>query len=386
MTRLNLRHLHAVARIATLGRIGAAANAVNLTQPAVTHALGKLERQLGTTLFERTSGGMTPTPAGTLLALRSDAALGHIASSRVTMAQLRTLIALADAGSYASAARATGLSAPSLHRAVGDLSVALGKALVERRGGGIALTGEGRRTVRSFRLARAELVAGLSELAALDGRETGRITIGAMPLSRARLLPAAVTAFHRDHPEAEIRIVEGSYSELIEPLRDGDIDLLIGALREPASGQDVEQSPLFDDRPVIIARAGHPLLGSASPDAAALARFEWTIAAPGTPLRTMWQLIFDQHGVAPPKVPIECGSVIAIRQILLDSDLLTLLSPDQVAVELAAGWLAKVCDAPGNPCRTIGVTTRTGWRPTTLHAAFCDTLRAHVTTELSVNS
>ena len=38
----------------------------------------------------------------------------------------------------------------------------------------------------------------------------------------------------------------------------------------------------------------------------------------------------------PPAVPIESGSVMMIRQILIDSDFLTMLSPDQVAVELEA--------------------------------------------------
>ena len=376
LLQLNLRHLHAVARVATLGRIGAAAQAVNLTQPAVTQGLARIEAAVGLPLFERRPDGMVPTAAATVLVPRIEAALTFIASPRVTMAQLRSFISVADAGSYAEAALASGLTQPSLHRAVGDLSVAIGRPLVERRGRGITLTAAGRRTVRAFRLARAEFVAAASELALFKGREAGRITIGAMPLSRARLLPAAVTAFHRRHPSTEIRIIEGSHAELIEPLRDGEIDLLIGALREPGPGSDVEQCALFTDRPVIIGRAGHPLAGQAAVDDAELARYEWTIAAPGTPLRGLWQRMFDRIGVEAPAVPIECGSVIAIRQILLDSDFLTLLSPDQVAAELAAGWLAKICDAPGSLDRTIGITTRRGWRPTALQRAFLDLVNA----------
>jgi DNA-binding transcriptional LysR family regulator len=72
----------------------------------------------------------------------------------------------------------------------------------------------------------------LTELASLQGVETGRITIGAMPLSRARLLPAAVSAFYRTYPDVRINIVEGSFQELIEPLRDGELDLIIGAATE----------------------------------------------------------------------------------------------------------------------------------------------------------
>ena len=370
---LNLRHLRALASIARLGSISAAADAINLTQPAITQALAKLETQLGQPFFERRTNGMTATPSALLLAPRIERALDHIASHRVTMAQMRALIMLADRGSYASASATTGLAQPSLHRAIGDLSVALKRVLVERRGKGIMLTDQGRRTVRTFRLARAELEAGLTELASLQGVETGRITIGAMPLSRARLLPAAGSAFYRTYPDVRINIVEGSFQELIEPLRDGELDLIIGALRDPSPGEDVVQQPLFDDRPIVLGRVGHPL-GQRSATIVDLALFPWTVPAPSAPLRVQWEKMFTDANVQPPNVPIECGSVITIRQILIDSDFLTLLSPDQVAVELEAGWLTKIADTPEGLTRTIGITTRHGWRPTGMQSAFVQSL------------
>jgi LysR family transcriptional regulator, regulator for genes of the gallate degradation pathway len=370
---LNLRHLRALASIVRLGSISATAEAINLTQPAITQALAKLETQLGQPFFERRANGMTATSAALLLAPRIESALTHIASHRVTMAQMRALIMLADCGSYSSASAACGLAQPSLHRAIGDLSLALKRVLVERRGKGIMLTEQGRRTVRAFRLARAELEAGLTELESLQGVETGRITIGAMPLSRARLLPSAIVAFYRQYPDVRINIVEGSFQELIEPLRDGELDLIIGALRDPSPGEDLVQRPLFADRPVVLARVGHPLAQTPA-TIADLAQYPWTVPAPGTPLRVQWEKMFTDAGVRPPYVPIECGSVITIRQILLGSDFLTLLSPDQVKVEIEAGWLAKIADTPEGLTRTIGITTRHGWRPTGMQSAFADSL------------
>lgn len=370
---LNLRHLRALAGIARLGSISATADAINLTQPAITQALAKLEKQLAQPLFERRAQGMKATPAAMLLAPRIERAMTHIASHRVTMAQMRALIMLADSGSYSGASAATGLAQPTLHRAIGDLSLALKRVLVERRGKGIMLTEQGKRTVRSFRLARAELEAGLTELASLQGVEPGRITIGAMPLSRARLLPAAICAFYRAYPEVSINIVEGSFQELIEPLRDGELDLIIGALRDPSPGEDVVQEPLFADRPVVLGRVGHPL-GQTLATIDDLAQYPWTVPAPGAPLRVQWEKMFTDANVLPPHVPIECGSVITIRQILLDSDFLTLLSPDQVTVEIEAGWLTKIADTPDGLMRTIGITTRQGWRPTGMQCAFVTSL------------
>lgn len=373
--QLNLRHLAAVAEIARLGTINAAAGAVNLTQPAITQALGRLEEQLGVPLFERRHDGMVPTAAAALLVPRIEAALGHISSRLVTMARMRALLALADTGSYAGASLQTGLSLPSLHRAVNDLALSMRKVLVQRRGKGLALTEAGAQLARSFRLARVELQTGISEIEALKGHETRAIAIGAMPLSRARILPAAVTRFQRRHPQVRLSIAEGSRSELVEPLRNGALDLMIGALREPLVEADLVQHPLFDDLPAVIGRKGHPLAG-ARPDAAALAGYPWTVPASGVPLRESFMRFFADAGVPPPRVPIESGSVMMIRQILIDSDFLTMLSPDQVRVELEAGWLEQISPLSAELGRTIGVTTRRSWRPTEVQQEFLDDLSA----------
>lgn len=370
----NSRHLRAMVAIVASGRVSSAARAVNLTQPAVTQGLAKLEAQIGMALFHRRPDGMVPTDAAHILARRAEAALRRIGNRHATGAQIRAFLALADAGGYATAATATGLSEASLHRAVGDLSVNLGQRLVERRGRGIALTARGMVVARNFRLALAELRSGTAELAALHGREVGRIVIGAMPLSRARLLPRAISLFHARHPQVDLTIVEGSHAELVGPLRDGEVDLLVGALRADAP-DGIAQQPLFDDRPIIIGRADHPLAANGGAiDAGDLASYPWIVPAPGTPLRTLWTSMFATAGVAPPHVPIECGSVIMVRQILIDSDFLTLLSTDQVRVELEAGWLTAIGDVPGDIGRTIGISTRDDWRPTTLQQRFIETL------------
>lgn len=368
-TDMNLRHLRAVLAIHRHGSISRAAREVSLTQPAITQGLARVERQVGASLFDRSSGGMAPTPAADALAPRIAVALDRIASPRVTAAQMRAFLALARAGGYAAAAREAGTSEPSLHRAVRDLSLALGRELVQRRGRGVALTARGAAVARAFALANAELEAGLEEVAALAGRETGCIAIGAMPLCRARLLPAAIARFHARHPDYRIVVAEGSHAELVGPLRDGELDLLIGALREPSAGPDLEQRPLFEDRPAVVARAGHPLAGT-SPSLETLAAYPWSIAAPGAPLRSHWEAMFAANGLPVPPVPVECGSVITIRQLMMSSDFLTLLSPDQVAVELEAGWLTILCPAPPEIVRTIGITTRAGWRPTPLQRGF----------------
>ncbi|WP_395391056.1 LysR family transcriptional regulator [Novosphingobium sp. BL-8A] len=366
---LNLRHLRAVAKIAELGTVNAAALAVNLSQPAITQALARLESQIGLPLFERRHDGMVPTRAGEILAPRIDAALGHVNSPHVTMSRLRALLALVETGSYAGAGQETGLSLPSIHRAVNDLSLALRRPLVVRRGKFVITTEAGTQLAREFRLAKVELEAGLSEVAALRGVETRRIAVGAMPLSRARILPAAVARFLARRPHVKLTIVEGSRSELVEPLRGGVLDLTVGALRDPLVEPDLVQRPLFEDRPAVYGRKGHPLEGT-DPTPADLARYPFTLPPLGTPLRDSFERYFEAHGLPHPKVPVESGSVMMIRQVMMGGDFLTVLSPDQVTVEVEAGWLCELARLPENFTRLIGMTTRSSLRPTEVQAEF----------------
>jgi DNA-binding transcriptional LysR family regulator len=383
----NLRHLRALSVIAAHGSMNAAAQAVNLSQPALTQGLAKLERQFGVPLFDRRPDGVTPTEAGVLMSERATAAFAHLTAAAqrrglrgfarpeqlMTASQLHAFLALADAGSFVGAAAATGLSQPALHRAARDLEQICGIALAERRGRGVVLTAAGRRLARGIRLAAREIGAGIAEIAGED--ESGTIAIGAMPLCRALILPRAIAAFVGGTPRAVVDVAEGSWRELVEPLRDGVIDLMIGALRDETP-HGLQQRPLFTDRLAVIARAGHPLATDPAPSLEGLARHGWIVGQAGTPLRAHWQALFAGHA---PEAPIECGSVMVIRGVLRDSDLLTLLSPDQVALEMRSGILTMIGRPLAEGVRTIGITTRAGWRPTAAQRRFIDLVEQAVT-------
>ena len=383
-TSLNWRHLQALVAIASHRSMSAAAEAVSLSQPALTQGLAKLERQVGVRLFERGPAGVVALEPGLLLAERARAAAGHLAGAAnalargakrgfarpeqlMTTTQLHAFLALADAGSFVAAGTATGLSQPALHRAVRDLEQILGAPLTERRGRGLVLTTGGRRLARGVRLAMGEIEAGIADLA--PDEEHGRIVVGAMPLSRALVLPHAIAAFVREVPGVMIEVVEGSWRELVEPLQDGVIDLMIGALRsEETAG--LAQRALFEDRLAVIGRGGHPLVGKAAPSLDDYARYGWIVGQAGTPLREQMAGLFA--GRVLPPMPIECGSVMVMRGVLQDSDLLTLLSPDQVRLEMAAGVLAQIGPPLAGGMRTIGLTVREGWRPTRAQRRFVE--------------
>jgi LysR family transcriptional regulator, nitrogen assimilation regulatory protein len=72
---LELRELRYFAAAARTGNLGRAAQDLNVTPPAISQQLRKLEDELGTQLLIRHSRGVTPTPAGARLLERIDAIL-----------------------------------------------------------------------------------------------------------------------------------------------------------------------------------------------------------------------------------------------------------------------------------------------------------------------
>lgn len=389
---LNMRHLAAALAVRNCGSISAASAVVNLSQPAVTQAMAKLEEATNHALLTRQPRGVVPTGAGALFLMRVDSAIALIVDAvaqirrtarlapiahferMVAMTHLRALSAIERAGGYSLAARQIGLSQPALHRSATELELMLGMPLLIRSGRTVRATPPGERLIRAIRLAVAELQAGLDELEALTRAGAGRIRIGTLSLPPASLLPKALARFGRTHPEASVTISEATYEELLADLRNGDIDLLLGALRDPLPVSDVRQEALFVDDLSIACAATHPLAGLSMPPRAELARYPWIISGRGAPMRANFEALFPDPAERP-QTCVEAGSILIARGLLLEDNWLSLMSHDHFRIEKRVGLLATVGMPLPSSHLNMGVTTRIDWRPTPTQAAMLGALR-----------
>src|SRR5690606_14001648 len=137
----NLRHLRLLLIVVETGSVTQASTRCNISQPAVTQALKKLEAQFGTRLFERNNQGVFANALARKLAERVgralhllDAAMNTLAPRlqlTATTAKLRALIAVAESENFSIAARHLGIAQPTIHRAVSQLeSEKIGRAHV----------------------------------------------------------------------------------------------------------------------------------------------------------------------------------------------------------------------------------------------------------------
>jgi DNA-binding transcriptional LysR family regulator len=347
-----------------------------------TGAAGVVYAGAETALFRRTPRGLFPTEAGAVLGERVRRALGLLDPAldavaprlrlTATVSQLEALVAMRETENFTLAARRLGIAQPTVHRAITQLEQEAGRTLFERTARGMLVTKAAQPLAQAARLAFAELDQAEADIAEMTGREVGRIVVGAMPLSRSSVLPATIVGFRRIRPTLPILVLDGTYDELLAGLRRGEIDLLIGALRDPAPVGDIEQRLLFHDDLVLVARPGHPILSASAVTPARLAAYPWVVNRTGTPIRAYFDRLFEDS--AAPRSIVDSGSVILMRELLTASDHLGCTS--RLQAEAEGGTLAILPYAMPGTVRPIGLTQRAGWLPTSAQRDFVAMLGA----------
>lgn len=384
MISRNLRHLRLVVAVADTGSLTLAADQLHVSQPAVTQAIGKLERESGGILFDRTRQGLFVTPRGAALIRRLkrafallDPALGDVSPRlrlTATSAQLQALVAVHETENFTLAARRLGLAQPTVHRAVSQLEQEAGRSLFERTAYGMVPSRQTRALVGAVMLSFRELDQAEADLSELDGGDGGHTVVGALPLARSVLLPQALSLFRLDRPHHPLRVVDGRYDELLGGLRRGDLDVIVGALRQPPPIGDIIQEELFVDQITFLAGNHHPLVGQRNIGRDKLRRASWVVPQRGTPSREQFDRFFADG--PPPASIIEGGSILLMRGILDSSNHLGCISGMQAKAEVTRGLVSEIHVTQDFPGRPIGLTYRASWSPTQAQNQLLERLRA----------
>jgi LysR family transcriptional regulator of gallate degradation len=392
----NIRHLRAFIAVASCKSISKATKTVFLSQPAITQAIAKLEANFESTFFNRKTDGMYLTDSGELLAKRVDRALGLILDglkevlrfherkttahaeqvlNLLTTTQLRALIAVVTHRNFSLAGRQLGVSQSSVHRSSRDLESMLEIPLFEKTSTGISPTKAALMITRASKLAFSELEQAKEEIYSLNNKEIGHLRVGSMPLARTSILPSTIIDFGEVYPEFKLSIIDGPYVDLLNHLRHGEVDVLIGALRYPAPVDDILQEELFSSEVVLLARSGHPLLSKNEITLDDLQKSSWVLPQVATPTRSIFDALFKDNEIQPPERIVESSSQLVIRSLLEGSDRLTVISAHQLQRELNEGVLCVLPFKLDHAVRPIGITTRRGWLPTQKQHYFLDRLR-----------
>lgn len=386
----SLRQLRTFAAVAQSQSISRASADLHLSQSAVTQAIAKLETDMGVSLFVRRNKGTYLTDFGTILQERTQrffdslgaalsdmggrAANATVASRRMTRAQMLALIAINETGSFMQGARHVGISQTSLHRSARALEAQLQTAIFQNTAHGVTTNAQGTRLARRLLLAARELEWAQEEIEAKRGTVRGRILVGTLMRTGSYILTLALDKFASSHPNALISITNGSYDVLLNKLRSGSLDFVVGQLKSPPPADDVVEELLLRDSYFIAARRGHPLAGKPVVTSADLANFEWISPTAMAARRQTYEGMFGEEMLPPSN--IETHSLATILLLLASSDRLTMLTQSELMFDRRLGHnLTPLNFAPLNATAEMGVTTRRGWLPTKLQRTFLQSLR-----------
>ena len=174
---------------------------------------------------------------------------------KITLRQLKSLDALAEAGHFGRAASAVNISQPALSVQIRELEAALGAVLVERGPREVVITPTGREIVaRAARI--LDEVADIAQVARWERGLGGRLHIGVIPTVAPYLLPAALPLLRARNLSLDLGVREALTERLVEELRQGSLDVAVVAL--PVAQPGLTAVPLFDDR-FLLAGSGDRL-------------------------------------------------------------------------------------------------------------------------------
>jgi DNA-binding transcriptional LysR family regulator len=175
------------------------------------------------------------------------------------LAQLRSLVAIAQYGSFRRAARHLHLAQPSLSQQIRRLESELGVQVVDRSRRPVALTEPGQALLARAQGILKTIDETTAELRDFDANYRGRVAVGAMQYLAHLELPRLLATFRNKCPAAELHLRIGNTGEVRDLLVNGEVDVaLIHADPTTLPGGFVAR-PLRTERLVLLTARSDPL-------------------------------------------------------------------------------------------------------------------------------
>jgi LysR family transcriptional regulator, hydrogen peroxide-inducible genes activator len=182
-------------------------------------------------------------------------------ASDLSLTQLEYLLAVDAERHFGRAARAMGVTQPTLSMQLGKLERTIGARLFDRARTPVVPTETGRRVIAQARAVLHE-AARLAEAAEPEeGQVTGELRLGVIPTVAPYLLPRLIARVSIEHPGLSLVVEERVTDDLVARVLAGDLDAAIVATEPGLTG--LIDDPLYVEPFVAYVSEGHRLSGAA---------------------------------------------------------------------------------------------------------------------------
>ena len=279
--------------------------------------------------------------------------------SRIRLRHLQCFLAVAQLGNLRRAAQALSITQPAVTKTLNELEDMLGTPLFVRGRKGATLTAEAQvflphanASVNALGEAVDSVVRGPGEAA---------LRIGVLPTVAPSFVAQVLQAFAAVRPLAALRVDTGRNKQLIEMLRERELDAVIGRLSEPEAMVGVTFEHLFAEPVVVAVRPGHPLAsqqGRGKPPPDQLAEHPMVLPLAGTLIRQVTDSFLAGHGVAPRAGLVETLDTSLARALVLNGNAVWFTPLGAALPDFAAGTLVRL-NVAITPEEPVGLMLRT---------------------------
>jgi LysR family transcriptional regulator, pca operon transcriptional activator len=287
-------------------------------------------------------------------------------SNKLRQIKLRHLSAFVETircGSMKFAAARIYLTQPAISKTLKDLETILGARLLERDRGGITLTREGAVFRQFAEQGLAALSHGITSLDAMGAGAAVPLQIGALPSVAADLLPDVILGFDDLSPATPVTVEDGPIGALVDRLRSGDLDLVIGRMGRPDTMNGLSFTQLYSEQVVFAVSADHPLAQCDS--VAALA--DWRVLYPpkGAAIRPLVDRFMIARGISEWRNRLDTVSGAFGRSMTLGpAQAVWIISQGVVSRDIAAGRMVTLPIDSSEMVGPVGILARSEEDPT----------------------
>lgn len=258
---------------------------------------------------------------------------------------LKALIAAIEEGSLRSAGKRLGVSQPALTKLIRELEQELSTTLLTRSTVGVTATTQGLVLYERAVAAERELAQAVEQIRQLDGRMTGSITIGAVPLAVMLLVPETIRTFGREYPDIQLRVSEELYIAQLTRLRKGEVDIALGPLPPDLPLGEFVVETLMPIAMVIVVRKGNSLAKARSLQDLGQAPWVYTGMTPDSGYA---RTLYERNGLPAPPAGALVNSTLGLLSIVASGNFVGLL-PQQIAEHTLAAQFVEVVNVVEGP-------------------------------------
>lgn len=283
--------------------------------------------------------------------------------SRIKFRHLQTFIEVARQKSVGKAADVLSVTQPAVTRTIRELEDYLGAALFEKEGRGIRISPFGEVFLKHAGESIAAVRRGVDSIAQAKRSLGPPLKIGALPTASASLMPEAVAEFLKAGTGSRTTIVTGENRWLLDALRVGELDLVVGRLAAPERMTGLHFEPLYAEEVAFVVRPGHPLLRRRNFSLGEIANYTVLMPPAGSVIRPFVDRLLLTNGIGELTNVVETVSDSFGRAFVERYDAIWLISRGVVSSEIEAGRLATLDVDTVETRGAVGLTTRAGEAP-----------------------